>query len=418
MGKAQQAYAGLSVTDDSDFGQLKSAILPQYDIAEESYRQRFRAAKPRPGESNRELAARLEDLADKWMKTCTSIEELRDLVVLEQLLNMLPEDARIFVKEREPRTSMEAGRLADDYIVARKDEAAEKGEEEKAPDRRQSLRCGKCRKLGHLARDCRQSQPKLEREKDKGEAARRPKDIECFNCHQKGHYASNCPSNALFCSERLPGKVGEQTRTGTELTRKGSVEGKAVDHILLDTGCSRTLVHQELVQRSKMLDGEAVAIRCAHGDTVLYPVALLQVVVGTRTMEVRAVVSETLPVDVLLGTDVPELPELLCTDFSADAMAVMTRAQRCQMLTEEEKIRQKEQESGASSTGVDDVGGECPALMMTSLAEDRPEPDNPERRSVQNNMPMPRTWQKVMTQFWLMLSQKRTRTLLTSRPSN
>ena len=37
----------------------------------------------------------------------------------------------------------------------------------------------------------------------------------------------------------------------------------------------------------------------------------MQVVVGTRTMEVRAAASETLPVDVLLGTDVPEFPELL-----------------------------------------------------------------------------------------------------------
>ena len=33
------------------------------------------------------------------MKTCTFIEELRDLVVLEQLLNTLPEDAQIFVRE-------------------------------------------------------------------------------------------------------------------------------------------------------------------------------------------------------------------------------------------------------------------------------------------------------------------------------
>ena len=55
--------------------------------------------------------------------------------------------------------------------------------------------------------------------------------------------------------------------------------------------------------RSKMLDGEAVAIHCAHGDTVLYPVALLQVAVGTRSMEVRAAV--------LLGANVSELPDLL-----------------------------------------------------------------------------------------------------------
>ena len=50
VGKAQQAYAGLSVTDASDYDQLKSAILRWYDITEESYRQRFRTAKPRPGE--------------------------------------------------------------------------------------------------------------------------------------------------------------------------------------------------------------------------------------------------------------------------------------------------------------------------------------------------------------------------------
>ena len=159
--------------------------------------------------------------------------------------------------------------------------------------------------------------------------------------------------------------MGEQTRTSTELTRKGSVEGRAVDNILLDTGCLRTLVHQEWVSRGRMLDGEAVAIRCAHEDTVLYLVALLQVVVGTRTMEVRAAVSETLPVDVLMGTDVPELPELLCTASSADVMSVMTRAQRRQMLTEEMDTYQKEQKSGATSAGVDKVDG-----WMSSLDDD------------------------------------------------
>ena len=43
--------------------------------------------------------------------------------------------------------------------------------------------------------------------------------------------------------------------------------GKPVDNILLDTGCSRTLVHQSLVPKEKLLEGEAVAIRCAHGDS-------------------------------------------------------------------------------------------------------------------------------------------------------
>ena len=36
--------------------------------------------------------------------------------------------------------------------------------------------------------------------------------------------------------------------------------------IVLDTGCSRTMVRQDLVAEEKLLEGEAVTIRCAHGD--------------------------------------------------------------------------------------------------------------------------------------------------------
>ena len=107
--KAQQAYAGLTVADAGDYEKLKLAILWRYDIMEDSYRQRFRAARLRPGESNRKLVARLEDLASKWTKGCVSVEELKDMVIREQLLNTLPDELRIFVKERKPKTSAEAG---------------------------------------------------------------------------------------------------------------------------------------------------------------------------------------------------------------------------------------------------------------------------------------------------------------------
>ena len=148
-------------------------------------------------------------------------------------------------------------------------------------------------------------------------------------------------------------------KQSSELKRGGAVEGTAVDSILLDTGCSRTLVRQELVPRRKMLDGEAVAIRCAHGDTVLYPLALVQMVVDGRDMEVKAAVSENLPMDVLLGTDVPDLPELLnhgskVREKVADALAVVTRAQRKQQQCEEKLAQQRELESGVSSTGMED----------------------------------------------------------------
>ena len=60
--------------------------------------------------------------------------------------------------------------------------------------------------------------------------------------------------------------------------------------------------------------GEAITLHCVHGDTVLYPLAEIEIDVGGVTVPVKAAVSESLPVLVLLGTDVPELGELLKTD--------------------------------------------------------------------------------------------------------
>lgn len=78
-----------------------------------------------------------------------------------------------------------------------------------------------------------------------------------------------------------------------------------MEKILLDTGCSRTMVRQDLVPQEKILEGEAVMIRCAHGDMVLYPLAEIDMEVDGVLVSADAAVSEALPVPVLSGTDVP-----------------------------------------------------------------------------------------------------------------
>ena len=63
-----------------------------------------------------------------------------------------------------------------------------------------------------------------------------------------------------------------------------------------------------MVHEPKDYSGEAIVIRCAHGDTVLYPIALVELEVAGRKVIVEAAVSKTLPTAVLLGTDVVEFP--------------------------------------------------------------------------------------------------------------
>jgi len=78
-GKAQQAYAALDGGAAADYARLKDAILRRYDVNEETYRQRFRSAAFKQGETTKELWVRLDDLARKWTKDCGSLDELRDV---------------------------------------------------------------------------------------------------------------------------------------------------------------------------------------------------------------------------------------------------------------------------------------------------------------------------------------------------
>ena len=77
-----------------------------------------------------------------------------------------------------------------------------------------------------------------------------------------------------------------------------------------------------------------MAIRCAHGDTVEYPLATVDISIGDQKFTVEAAwVADALPASVLLGTDVPNLVELLHSNSvrqsgrSEAVLAVMTRAQ-------------------------------------------------------------------------------------------
>ena len=150
-GKAQQAYAALTPDDAKDYESVKAAILRRYNINDEMYRQRFRNLKPRDGEAPRELVIRLTDLATRWTRECKSQEELLDLIIKEQLLTMLPADVRIWVTKRRPKSSREAGELAENYLQARSTTGTQKtAKTERLP----TTKCPRCGEHGHWARDC------------------------------------------------------------------------------------------------------------------------------------------------------------------------------------------------------------------------------------------------------------------------
>jgi len=104
------------------------------------------------------------------------------------------------------------------------------------------------------------------------------------------------------------------------------VDGQFISDIVLDTGCTRTLVHRDLVGEGKLVKGELVTIHCAHGDAVAYPLADVDLEIEGKVVTIEAAVSGTLPQSVLLGTDVPELLSLLGVKEPEKALMVVTRS--------------------------------------------------------------------------------------------
>eukprot|EP00731_Ephydatia_muelleri_P035630 Em0143g4a len=105
-----------------------------------------------------------------------------------------------------------------------------------------------------------------------------------------------------------PNDYGKHYRN---LLKNGWVLSKRVTNVDLDTGCLKILIYQKLVPKEKFIQNEAVTIRRTHGDNVLHPVTKLNLVVDGIPLSVEVGVSPTLPVSVLLGTDVLKLSKWL-----------------------------------------------------------------------------------------------------------
>ena len=104
-GKAQKAFAALEDGAAGDYDALKAAILKRYGINEEAYRQRLRGLKKQSDESYRELATRAMETSTKWLQDYGTREEVTEAVTTEQLLNEMPGELKMWVREMKPRTS-------------------------------------------------------------------------------------------------------------------------------------------------------------------------------------------------------------------------------------------------------------------------------------------------------------------------
>ena len=118
-GKAQEAYSALSATDCLSYAKVKSGVLKAYELVPEAYRQKFRNWVKGDKQTNVELARDLLCHFNRWCAAADvdNFHDLRELIVLEQFKNSIPQRIATYIAEQKATTVLRADELADDFAL-------------------------------------------------------------------------------------------------------------------------------------------------------------------------------------------------------------------------------------------------------------------------------------------------------------
>ncbi|XP_027128228.1 uncharacterized protein LOC109142602 [Larimichthys crocea] len=179
VGKAQEAYSALSIEQSTNYETVKEAILRAYELVPEAYRQRFRSLNKLDGQTYLDFAKEKETLFNRWCKSqkAETKEDLKQLILLEEFKNCLPNSICTYINEQQVSTLDRAAVLADEFSLTHKTVFDKQGEQKgRALFNRPSFSkpassyasftskptvggtsvkaCFYCKKPGHLIADC------------------------------------------------------------------------------------------------------------------------------------------------------------------------------------------------------------------------------------------------------------------------
>ncbi|XP_077936125.1 uncharacterized protein LOC144383152 [Gasterosteus aculeatus] len=80
---------------------------------------------------------------------------------------------------------------------------------------------------------------------------------------------------------------------------------------MVDSGCTQSMIHQNLVRPGALVEADRVRIRCVHGDVHEYPVVSVEIRYAGKKHRMRVAVSSHLTHPVILGTDWPGFGKLM-----------------------------------------------------------------------------------------------------------
>ena len=246
-GRAVEIYTSLSPAITKDYELLKKALLVGFSKTSHGYRQDFRSAKIRSGETYNQFAIHLGRLFDLWIENtpvCHTYDDLRNFMINDQFTASLSPELRMYIKEHNVVTLDETVRLADNWATAHNayTKNVSRSDQGRKSDFRSGSQSTDSRIRASATPGTQTSNPNSGGNQFRGR---------CHACGEYGHVKSRCPKNpAAFKSvEPTVQQVSfcwDEERSGDYVV-SGTVNGTWVSDVLRDTGCTCILVSEKLL---------------------------------------------------------------------------------------------------------------------------------------------------------------------------
>ncbi|XP_073525034.1 uncharacterized protein [Phyllobates terribilis] len=301
-GKALEVFASLPREQDGDYEAVKQALIKKYQLTPEVYRKKFRALQRGPHDTYSDVVDGLRTNFEQWIRglAVTTFEDLKDLMVKDQFFRLCPVEVRQFVLDREPKEAAKAAQIADTY------------EANSTPEVRKSATASWKGVKPTTAPSVPASRPS---------AGPAPSSStwtafdsrKCYTCDQTGHISLFCPERQkMNPTPEAPGPTAANLFVGGAVGRAQEnlqpvTVGNTVTVGLKDTGAERTLIRPEFVLPEELIAGKTLTVTGFGGVRRPIPMARVFLDWGAGRGLREVGVSENLPTNVLLGTDLGRL---------------------------------------------------------------------------------------------------------------
>ena len=338
-GAALETYGRLNEEDAQDYDKIKLALLERYNLTADGFRNKFRNSRPEQGEKFSQFKTRLMGYFEKWLelagKDIKNVEDVKDILLKEQLTNVCSHTLQVFLKERQPTTACKVVELAEMFVEAHGQHCAiskprhngDVGKSVNAAGKEGNVKSGaNAFKNGQAAAG----------KFNTNAAARNERHVTCSFCGKNNHSEKNCyrknakvlavktdNSNSIKSEGGSEGKEAPSMECGCPINMLtaacakvtssdsmpvalGMLNGKQVE-VLRDSGCSCVVVKRDLVGPIGPTAPHTV-VHLAHGGALKVPVTQVTIDCPYYKGTVSAVVMEEPLYDVIIGN----IPKAKC----------------------------------------------------------------------------------------------------------